>query len=238
MRTLLRNLANDDEEEGRLGRHGVLLASLVVLLVALPVGNALVGALPLFPLLLALVLIAAVLVNSHRRWVFILALLVGIGAVLGLAYSEVAGSGAVRVASQLLSVVLLGVTTLVMFISLLRADRVSLDTIVGGICVYLLIGLGFAVTFILMVELSPGAFVQGDQAIVRVAADASAHTLTLFYFSFVTITTLGYGDITPQGGIAQMLVIAEAMIGQLYLTIFVARLIASYVARDRIGEAR
>jgi len=238
MRTLLRNLASDDEEEGRLGRHGVLLASLVVLLVALPVGNTLVGASPLFPLLLTLVLISAVLVNSQRRWVFILALLVGIGAVLGLAYAEVSGSGAVRVASQLLSVVLLGVTTLVMFISLLRADRVSLDTIVGGICVYLLIGLCFTVTFILMVELSPGAFVQGDQAIVRAAADASAHTLMLLYFSFVTITTLGYGDITPQGGIAQMLVTAEAIIGQLYLTIFVARLIAGYVARDRIGEAR
>ena len=69
MRTLLRNLANDDEEEGRLGRHGVLLASLVVLLVALPVGNALVGALPLFPLLLALVLIAAVLAARFVNWV-------------------------------------------------------------------------------------------------------------------------------------------------------------------------
>ena len=235
MRELLRNFANRDAEEGALGRHGVMLASLIVLLVALPVGHTLIGGSPLFAVLLTFVLISSVLVNSRQRWVFILALLVGIGAVLGTAYAEVSGSEGVRVASQLLSMGLLGTTTLVMFSSLLRADRVSLDTIVGGICVYLLIALCFAVTFILMVDLSPGAFVQGDQAIVRAAADSSAHATTLLYYSFVTITTLGYGDVRPHGEMAQMLAVAEAVIGQLYLTIFVARLIASYVGRDRIG---
>ena len=235
MRELLRNFANRDAEEGALGRHSVMLASLIVLLVALPVGHTLIGGSPLFAVLLTFVLISSVLVNSRQRWVFILALLVGIGAVLGTAYAEVSGSEGVRIASQLLSMGLLGTTTLVMFSSLLRADRVSLDTIVGGICVYLLIALGFAVTFILMTDLSPGAFVQGDQAIVRTAADSSAHATTLLYFSFVTITTLGYGDVRPHGDMAQMLAVAEAVIGQLYLTIFVARLIASYVGRHRIG---
>ncbi len=237
MRELLRNFANRDAEEGALGRHGVMLASLIVLLVALPVGHTLIGGSPLFAVLLTFVLISSVLVNSRQRWVFILALLVGIGAVLGTAYAEVSGSEGVRVASQLLSMGLLGTTTLVMFSSLLRADRVSLDTIVGGICVYLLIALCFAVTFILMVDLSPGAFVQGDQAIVRAAADSSAHATTLLYYSFVTITTLGYGDVRPHGEMAQMLAVAEAVIGQLYLTIFVARLIASYVGRERIGTS-
>ena len=236
MRRLLGNIANRDGAEGALGRHSVMLASLVLLLVALPVGHMLFGRNTRFSLILTVVLISSVLVNSRQRWVFILALLVGIGAVLGIAVAEVSGSESLRITSQFLSLGLLGMTTLVMFISLLRAEQVSLDTIIGGICVYLLIALCFAVTFILMVDLSPGALVQGDQAIVRVAADPSAHATTLLYFSFVTITTLGYGDVRPHVEMAQTLAVAEAVIGQLYLTIFVARLIASYVARDRIGR--
>ena len=73
MRKLLTDLANDDGAEGAPGRHSVLLASLIVLLVVLPVGQALLGGTPLFPLLLALVLISAVMVNSHQRWVFVVA---------------------------------------------------------------------------------------------------------------------------------------------------------------------
>ena len=56
------------------------------------------------------------------------------------------------------------------------------------------------------------------------------------YFSFVTLTTLGYGDVTPVHDVAQMLAVAEAVTGQLYLTIFVARLVGLYVgARRRFG---
>ena len=81
-----------------------------------------------------------------------------------------------------------------------------------------------------------GAFALGDQEIVRSAADSRDHSTTLLYFSFVTITTLGYGDVRPQAEIAQMLAVGEAVIGQLYLTIFVARLIACYVGRERDGS--
>ena len=234
MKQLLTDIVNRDEGEGTLGRHSIMLASLVTLLVALPVAQMIFEGTIRFTLLLTVVLISSVLVNSQQRWVFVLALLVGVAALLGIAYSEVVGSESIRIGSQFLSLGLLGMTTLVMFNSLIRADQVSLDTVVGGICVYLLIGLSFAVSFILLMDLSPGSFVQGGQAIVRVVGGSSDHATTLLFFSFVTITTLGYGDVTPRGELAQMLAAAEAVIGQLYLTIFVARLIASYVARDRI----
>jgi len=219
-----------------LGRHSVMLASLLILLTALPLWQMLAGGGTRFSLLLVLVLVSAVLVNSPQRWIFVVASLIGTAAVLGIAYAEYADSAAVRIAARLLSLGLLGLTTLVMLVSLLRADEVSRDTIVGGICVYLLIGLCFAVTFILMVDLAPGSFVRDGEAIVRSAADPSAHATTLLYFSFVTMTTLGYGDVSPNGEMAQMLAVAEALIGQLYLAIFVARLVALYVTRDRSGS--
>jgi hypothetical protein len=134
---------------------------------------------------------------------------------------------------EFLALALLGFTALVMFNSLIRSERVSQDTIVGGICVFLLVGLCFAMTFILMTDLEPGAFLEGDQPIARADSDSNAHATILLYFSFVTLTTLGYGDVFPQSEMARMLTVTEALMGQLYLVIFMARLVALYVVSVR-----
>jgi len=84
-----------------------------------------------------------------------------------------------------------------------------------------------------MTDFNPGALLDGDQPIARSASDSSAHATTLLYFSFVTLTTLGYGDVMPQGDMARMFAVAEALIGQLYLAIFLARLVALYVVSVR-----
>ena len=232
-RRLLATVANRDEGEGALGRHSVMLGSLIVLLVALPLGQAVSGGTTRFPLLLALVLISAVFVNSHQRWIFVVASMFGISSVVGIGYAELFESDSIRVISELLSFLLLGFTTLVMFNSLIRTNQVSQDTIIGGICVYLLVGLCFAMVFIFMSDLNPNALLQSDQPIVRSASDPSAHATVLLYFSFVTLTTLGYGDVMPQGNMARMFAVAEALIGQLYLVVFLARLVALYVVSLR-----
>ena len=233
MKNILRTLANRDETDGALGRHSAMLVSLVVLLCALPLGQAFVGESTRFSLLLALVLIAAVVVNSHQRSLFVIASMIGFGSVVGIGYAAYFDSHLVRIVSETLGLTLLGFTTLVMFNSLIQTDRVSQDAVVGGICVFLLIGLCFALVFILMTDLNPGALELGNEAIVRSNADSSAHATLLLYFSFVTLTTLGYGDVSPVGDMARMFAVAEALIGQLYLVVFLARLVALYVLRDR-----
>jgi hypothetical protein len=230
---LLATIANRDESEGALGRHSFMLGSLIVLLVALPLGQAASGETTRFPLLLTLVLISAVVVNSHQRWIFSIASVIGIGAVAGIGYAEYFDSQLVRIIGEMLSLALLGFTTLVMFNSLIQTKCVSQDTIVGGICVYLLVGLCFAIIFILLTDFNPGALQQGDQAIVGSASDSRTHATTLLYFSFVTLTTLGYGDVMPHGDMARMFAVAEALFGQLYLVIFRARLVALYVISVR-----
>ena len=233
MKNILRTLANRDETDGALGRHSAMLVSLIVLLGALPLGRAFVGESTRFSLLLALVLIAAVVVNSHQRSLFVIASMIGFGSVVGIGYAAYFDSHLVRIVSEMLGLTLLGFTTLVMFNSLIQTDRVSQDAVVGGICVFLLIGLCFALVFILMTDLNPGALELRNEAIVRSNADSSAHATLLLYFSFVTLTTLGYGDVSPVGDMARMFAVAEALIGQLYLVVFLARLVALYVLRDR-----
>jgi hypothetical protein len=226
-------IARWDESAGALGRHSLLLGSLVVLLVALPLGRILTGGDTRFSILLALVLLAAVFVNTPQRWSFWTAMIIGAAAIGGLAASAITGSLAIRIGADVLGLALLGFTTLLMLNGLIYARRVSPDTIVGGICVYLLIGLCFAMMFALIVDLEPGAIVEENVAIERSMTEQSSHATKLLYFSFVTLTTLGYGDISPRSELAQMMAVGEAVIGQLYLAIFVARLVALYVSGDR-----
>lgn len=101
-----------------------------------------------------------------------------------------------------------------------RSGPVTHHRIQGAIAVYLLLGLTWASAYQLLHHLRPGAFAGNFDATVP---------QTWTYYSFVTLTTTGYGDITPVHPIARTLAIAEALTGQLYLAITLARLVALYV---------
>jgi hypothetical protein len=179
------------------------------------------------------VLIAAVYVNRQRRWALWIAVLLGGGSIVTLAMAEATGSMSARVVSESLSLGLLSLTTLMMLNTLIRAERVSQDTIVGGICVYLMIGMTFTMAYILALDLEPSVLIMEGLPLGEAAVDSSTRSAKVLYFSFVTLTTLGFGDITPSGEVTQMMVTAEAIIGQLYVAIFIARLLALYLAGDR-----
>jgi hypothetical protein len=109
--------------------------------------------------------------------------------------------------------------------SVMRPHRPVGDRIVGAICVYLLIGLGCASVYETLDGVIPGSF--------RFPADTAWVTsspLRYRYFSFVTLATLGYGDITPVTPLAGTLAAMEAIGGQLYIGITVARLVALSLA--------
>lgn len=105
-----------------------------------------------------------------------------------------------------------------------RRSVVGKDMIYGGINIYLTIGLAFALLYRALVVLVPGA-IKGLQP--------GAQTSEALYFSFVTLTTLGYGDITPVSGGARMLATVEAIIGQLYIAVLLALLVATHLLNQR-----
>lgn len=119
----------------------------------------------------------------------------------------------------------------IVLIQVLSDRHVTGDTLVGSICVYLLIGFVFAVMFSLVEYLSPESFR------VHPALQIESHDLMLnanhfsymIYYSFVTLTTLGYGDISPLSSGARVLATAEAVGGQIYLAAFVARLVGLHI---------
>ena len=102
---------------------------------------------------------------------------------------------------------------------------VTTDVIYGAIVVYLLIAMMWALIFSLVESLQPGSFTMAQSQV-------QDSKFPFYYYSFVTITTLGYGDITPVTDIARSFAFLEAVIGQIYLVVLVARLVGINISQS------
>ena len=104
----------------------------------------------------------------------------------------------------------------------LTARIVGIEHVYAALSAYLLLGLFFGLAYWAVDQLSPGSL-----------GGASPHSLAdAIYFSFVTLATLGYGDIIPRGEIARGLAVVEGIGGQLFLAVMVARLVSVYARKE------
>jgi hypothetical protein len=104
----------------------------------------------------------------------------------------------------------------------------------GAIALYLLIAMLFAFLYSFIEKLAPGAFTTPGGW----SRAAGAYAETFYYFSIVTLTTVGFGDITPVHPFVRSLVMLEALIGQLYPAVLLARLVTLEIETRRSGEGR
>jgi ion channel len=195
----------------------LLLALVFVLPPLLPssTGDSLAG-----NALFALVLLSGVLALSEHglAWRLLMAAAVVSVAII-FATSMLAVPEPVIQVAELVSVVLLLVVVLD---QTFRAGPVTRHRIQGGIAAYLLLGLAWAKSYVLLETLQPGSF--------SGAVDLAGWHRGLVYFSFVTLTTVGYGDILPVRPAARSLAMLEAVVGPLYIAILLARLVSLAMA--------
>lgn len=110
-----------------------------------------------------------------------------------------------------------------------RARRVTWDTISAACCVYLMAGIAFALLYAILAHLEPGSFTYNGE-VSAAQLQHSSFLLTALYYSLITMTTLGYGDVVPTLPTTQMAAALQAVLGQLYVAILVARLVGVHVA--------
>ena len=117
--------------------------------------------------------------------------------------------------------------------SYVRNQRVvDRSIIAGAVCIYLLLGLVWAFIYMIIELLSPHSFNGLYSSNVLSISSVSEVFNHLFYYSYVTLTTLGYGSISPRSIVASAFSSAEAITGQLYFAIFMARLVGLYTAQE------
>jgi hypothetical protein len=215
-----------------------LLVALSVLLFASPFigsfGNQLgeLFSTLLVVVLLSSVLVASALAVSESRRQSRVTLILAAACVVLTWLGNLTDSSSFRVSQQILTIGFLAHVVRLIVRAQFRQRSADHDTIAASICGYLLIGVAFAVVYSLVIQLDASAFDTGEAAPGSQTSFhfGNRHTFTSLYYSFVTLTTLGFGDITPVSMPARMLTTAEALIGQLYLVVLVARLVGLHIS--------
>lgn len=111
------------------------------------------------------------------------------------------------------------------------------DSLYGAVCIYLLTGVFFAHTYFLINLIAPNSY-GCSTSLCAGHLDSAFQNGVDIYYSFVTLTTMGYGDVVPLSPFAGMIAVLEAIIGQMYVAIVVARLVGLYLLEAEQKETR
>jgi hypothetical protein len=133
---------------------------------------------------------------------------------------------ALRAVSAMLMTLLFSYTLVILIRHIVEANEISADLLGAAGCIYLLIGFAWSGICMTIEIIKPGSYVQ-----IKVDGyHPIRHASDLVYYSFTTLTTLGYGDITPQSSITRSFAILEAITGVLFMSILIGALVGIYVA--------
>jgi len=216
------------KRDSELGQFAALLAALLIYMLMIPlVPSEGVGAI-LLRGSISTVLVAGVYVTSEQRWLLALALTLVLPTLAVEWFTHFFPGHGAELARLTMTGSFLFFTAGVQLTAILRQRLVTADTILGGINVYLLLAFAFMMIHALLETAVPGSYLAGGTSLLEYVSGAQERIAfeTVLYFSFTTITTLGYGDIVPASSMARMVCSLEAVVGQLYVAILIGRLVA------------
>lgn len=212
-------------------RLGIMRFSAVELLIALVALFAVAPFLEAAPqgrlleaVLMTLVLVAAVLAVGGRHRMLIITSLLMMPALVGKWVHHIRPDLFPPAAMLICEIVFIAFIIVNLLRFILRAPKVNHEVLCASLSVYLMFGLVWSLAYRVVSAITPGAFAFAG------AEGPSMQAFSAFYFSLVTLTTVGYGDITPVSNVARMLAAMESMTGTLYVAVLVARLVALYSA--------
>ncbi len=172
---------------------------------------------------ITLILFAAVYAVRNSKSQFLIACIIGVPTLIFNILSLFSVSPLTLHCRSLLLIIFLLFTLFTIFLHVIKSRRNSLETLLGAICIYLLIGVTWAIIYGFVETTTPGSFSLDDHPL-----PSHFGWFRFIYFSFVTLTTLGYGEITPETPVSQSLAILEALLGVLCIAILVGRLVTTY----------
>ena len=213
-------------------RYALLFYSLLLTLAVVPLRRALGFSHSLLELFLAINLLAAVVPIRGRKTrmvlrPFLVGALVGRG---GTAWLDQAALVPMYLALWTVVALLAAASALRFALGARVVDR---EPLYAGLSAYLLAGIFFGVFYWVLERTWPGSL-----AVPSEDAQSNVSLPVVIYYSFVTLTTLGYGDIAPRSEVMRGLAIMEAVAGQLYLAVMIARLVSLYVLGADKGKQR
>ena len=207
-----------------IGRFLFLLISIILWFVLRPFLGGFAPMSFFVDLSITLILLSGVFALLQNRGVFIFGLIFALFTLVIRWMHHLMNISSLEIINNVLSILFMGFIVGIILSYLYREEEITSDVIMAAICGYFLIGLLWSSVYFLLVALVPESF-QFSQTLGSGAEDFA-------YYSFVTLTTLGYGDITPVTTPARSLSVLESVMGQLYLAVLVARLVGIHIAQS------
>jgi len=210
-----------------------LLVSFISMFLIYPFFSEYIISATIFKVFFTLILVSSLYILSNYRFTFILGAFFCFSALAFEWTSYFYPIFFVRVVGDLFYLFFLVILIKSICMFIFSKDKVTLDIVYGAACLYFIIGLFFATCYSLIELYIPGSFLGnfGNPVIREGFYSIRTMSETLIYFSFVTLTTLGYGDVTPASTPSQFLAILEAIVGQLFLAIAIGRSVGMYLSQ-------
>jgi hypothetical protein len=209
----------------KIGRFSFLLISMFLVVVLRPFLADLFSLSILVEIFFTAILISGVYAFSQKRSVFITVLLLAFLTAVIHWYGHFVPSRSLDILGNVFSLLFTGTLTTLILVYLFNESEVTFDLIVGSICGYFIIGFFWTYLYSILEMFNAGSFL--------IPAGMGTENTYFTYYSFVTLTTLGYGDMTPLSHPARSLSLLEAVVGQLYVAILIARLVGTHIAQTR-----
>jgi hypothetical protein len=206
-----------------LGRFSALLVSIVLVFALRPFLEGFVKINILTDIFLSVILLSAIQAVSEKRSSFIIALALAFPYFILEWSTYLVSAPLVRDLAKLFGAFFTAYALIFILSFIVRQEEVTAEVIKAAVCGYFLLGLAWAFVYLFLESLQPGSF--------QIAKNGTGDHGHFIYFSFVTMTTLGYGDTIPASNAARSLAALEAVMGQLYLAVTIARLVGIHIAQ-------
>jgi len=219
-------------------RNVTLLLSLIVLFVLYPISVEL-GMVRFYRLVFVVELILASISLGTTKANRQIALILGVPAIVLQVVAFSAPSRVSLLIAAIATLLFIGFVIVIVYRTVMASGRVTVDKLAAAVNVYLLLGLAWAIVYGVIASFEGAAFSGNAMDFQTLEEYVSLGAEFFFiYFSFVTLTTLGYGDMLPMTPIAQTAAWMEAVVGQLFVAVTLARLVGMFGRTDEFRMPR
>jgi len=213
------------------GRSSLLLILILLKFILGPFLQGFIGIDIIMDVLLSLILISGIYAISEKKLVLVIGLLIALPTIVAQWSFYFLKIPYLELVHTAFGAFFFAYVLIITISYLFKEKNVTVEVITSAVSVYFLIGLTWTYIFLLLEIIHPGSFVLVPEAQLK-------NIEQLFYYSFVTLTTIGYGDITALTAPAGSFSALEAMMGQIYLAVLVGRLIGMYIFQSGKMESK
>lgn len=216
------------------GNSFYLLFSLLLLLLLGPFVEGTFAGLIIVGIGFSAVLLSAVYAVSETKRLFTIAIVLVVPVIAARWANHFLNNDSLALVIESFTMLFLVFTAGMILSHVLKDEKVTADKIYGALSVYLLIGVTWALLFSIVEGIRPASFLMAYDQGTGIHGRFPQFT----YYSFVTLTTLGYGDVTPLTPPARTFSYMEAVTGQIYLAVLIARLVGLHIAHSMNKNSR